>query len=444
MSFRNKYLINNSFFKNFSFLLFEDIQDFGKKCFLLGVFFLPTVLVFSALFFLISLIIAFWNSRDFLIKDSWNISILISLGIILFSTIGTYFINTPPQVEELNLYTIWIQIFNWIPILLSFIGFQIYLKDQKDKLLFAKFLILGTIPVIFSCFYQLLFDSGKDFNFLNGLIIWFQKPLKETNGISGLFSNKNYTGTWLSVSLPFSFALISEKNNKKAISKLFLKFISALITYFIFLTNSRNAFLTMLLTILFFYGLKKFIICILILLIFFFGIKFFLETFNLFSNDANNLLSQGEIFKRLYTQPQYKNFLRYRIWDSSVKFIMQRPLLGWGAGTFGIIYKFLPNILNPPSAQHTHNLPLELAFNFGIPFSLFLTFIFSKLFFESCIKFYKDVQIKQYSYIDKAWIASTGVIIFINMTDVTLYDGKIGLLSGILFAGLRTSLKIKN
>ena len=52
--------------------------------------------------------------------------------------------------------------------------------------------------------------------------------------------------------------------------------------------------------------------------------------------------------------------------------------------------------------------------------------------------------IKQYSYVDKAWIASTGVLIFINMTDVTLYDGKIGLLTGILFGGLRTSLKRKN
>jgi len=444
MSFRNKYLINNSFFKNFSFLLFKDIQDLGKKCFLLGVLFLPTALVFSALFFLVSLIIAFWNSRNFLIKDYWNISTLIALGIILFSTFGTFFIYKPPEVEELKLYTIWINIFNWIPILLSFIGFQIYLKDEKDKLVFAKFLILGTIPVIFSCFYQLLFDSGKDVNFLNGLIIWFQKPLEETAGISGLFSNKNYTGTWLSVTLPFSFALISEKNNQKAISKLFLKFISALITYFIFLTNSRNAFLTMLLSIIFFYGLKKFIFFIVILLVLFFGIKFFSETFNFFSSDANNLLSQGEIFKRLSTQPEFKKFLRYEIWESSVKFIMQRPLLGWGAGTFALIYKFLPNILNPPNAQHTHNLPLELAFNFGIPFSLFITFIFTKLFFESCVKFYKDINLKHYSYIDKAWIASTGVLFFINMTDVTLYDGRIGLITGILLAGLRTSLKRKD
>ena len=49
---------------------------------------------------------------------------------------------------------------------------------------------------------------------LNGLIIWYQRPLDNITGMTGLFNNPNYLGMWLTLCLPFALsALKLEKNN---------------------------------------------------------------------------------------------------------------------------------------------------------------------------------------------------------------------------------------
>ena len=50
---------------------FIDIEQ-GNKFFLIGVFFLPTALPISALFFLISLFISLKNKASFSLKVIWN------------------------------------------------------------------------------------------------------------------------------------------------------------------------------------------------------------------------------------------------------------------------------------------------------------------------------------------------------------------------------------
>ena len=75
---------------------------------------------------------------------------------------------------------------------------------------FSTFFIAGTVPLIASCLFQLFFNISGPFETLNGLIVWFQKPLSSSGGVSGLFSNKNYAGFWLAVSLPFSLYFIKK------------------------------------------------------------------------------------------------------------------------------------------------------------------------------------------------------------------------------------------
>ena len=48
---------------------------------------------------------------------------------------------------------------------------------------------------------------------LYGNIIWFIKPINEVKGLSGLFNNPNYAGSWLSVIWPFSLAFCLKKKN---------------------------------------------------------------------------------------------------------------------------------------------------------------------------------------------------------------------------------------
>ena len=96
------------------------------------------------------------------------------------------------------------------------------------------------------------------FQIFNGLIIWFQKPLEDTGGVSGLFSNRNYAGIWLSINLPFGLYLI-KKNLKYKIKSLSILLITFMISYLIINTNSKNALLSMISTIIVFFGVKTFL-----------------------------------------------------------------------------------------------------------------------------------------------------------------------------------------
>ena len=71
---------------------------------------------------------------------------------------------------------------------------------------------------------QKFFNIYGPFETLFGSIVWFQKPLFTNNlGVSGLFSNANYTGSWLILILPFSFLLVnySKKKNLEYLVLLF-------------------------------------------------------------------------------------------------------------------------------------------------------------------------------------------------------------------------------
>ena len=77
---------------------------------------------------------------------------------------------------------------------------------------------------------------------LNGLIVWYQRPIEGITGMTGLFNNPNYTGLWLNLILPFCLAeTINLKNNefKRIITTLF----SFSFTLCTILTNSRAAWI---------------------------------------------------------------------------------------------------------------------------------------------------------------------------------------------------------
>ena len=87
--------------------------------------------------------------------------------------------------------------------------------------MFSRAIISGTIPVILSCITQYWFKWYGPYEFLNGLIVWYQKAppdINNTEFVTGLFNNPNYTGTWLSVIFPLS--VYELKVNKKTYLKL--------------------------------------------------------------------------------------------------------------------------------------------------------------------------------------------------------------------------------
>ena len=134
---------------------------------------------------------------------------------------------------------------------------KIYLINQKQRYLFGIALISGTFPVIISCIIQKFFNINGPFETLFGTIIWFNRPLTEA-GHTGLFNNANYLGMWLTLCLPFSLSFLKHRSEIIK-NKLILIFINIFLIYFSVLSGSRNAFLGMVISFLFIFGIKKYL-----------------------------------------------------------------------------------------------------------------------------------------------------------------------------------------
>ena len=421
------------------------IFKLGKLIFLLGVFFLPSALPIAIFCFLFALFIALIYFRNFLLEDKWNKGIVLCIFFMLFSSIYNAYLNSPLELGNFSSNISLINLFNWIPSLILFISFQVYLKSPQDRKNLIKFLISGTIPVIFSCILQLWFNIVGPFETLNGLIVWFQKPYEVIGGASGIFSNRNYLGFWLAVNLPFSFFLLRENVNK--FSKIFIFITISFLFYLILFSQSRNAFISMIASILIYFGIQKSIYLLAILFVVLLLLKFFTT---IFPNEAlriKNFLPTS-ILERITNINKTFNSPRIATWKSALFFIGNRPLFGWGAGAFATLYisDFNPyKLINSTyKAQHSHNLPIELALSFGIIVSLVLTITGFILFYKSLIMIDKTKLFNENLYLDKSWIAAITVILITHTTDITLFDGKISILIAILFAGLRCLLEDLN
>ena len=129
--------------KLINFFSFKNSLELGQKLFLLGIFFLPSAIPIGGLLLLISLIISFLFKREEILKNKWNYPIFLSIFIIFFNSLFAYFrINYEPLLE-INRNIIWLNLFNWIPILIFYLGFQIYLINLKQRHSFGIFLFQG-------------------------------------------------------------------------------------------------------------------------------------------------------------------------------------------------------------------------------------------------------------------------------------------------------------
>ena len=84
-------------------------------------------------------------------------------------------------------------------------------------------------------------------------------------------------------------------------------------------------------------------------------------------------------------------------------------------------------------------MPLQLAFDYGLPLSLLLCGFVITLLIKSWIKIMNIYKYKISSreiIFDKCWLVASMVAVLSHMNDITYYDGKISILIWILLAGL--------
>ena len=427
-----------------SIISFKNYYDLGYKLFLLGIFFLPSALPIGGFLLLISLIVAFTLKKEEILKNKWNYPIFLSIFLIFFNSLyASLRINYDPFLE-INKNIIWLNLFNWIPILIFYLGFQIYLTNIKQRRLFSIFLISGTFPVIISCIIQKFFNINGPFETLFGTIVWFNRSLNDS-GHTGLFNNSNYLGIWLTLCLPFSLSLLKNKE-ELVTNRLILIFTNIFLVYFSVLSSSRNALLGVIISFLFIFGIKKSIKFCLLFLLGIFIIYLLVPLFSLITEvNFENIIQIGAI-KKILNYNVGVNYPRLLIWKSTLSFIFQKPIFGWGAGTFTNVFTNKGHVIIPYlnlKSNHSHNIFLELAYNFGIPLSLILSTTFLSL-YKRAFNNIKKLQNDFNHNLDKAWLISLTIIFVSHLSDLTFYDGKISIVTAALFAGLKNISHKKN
>lgn len=421
-------------------LLNLEQKEYGFISFCLGVFLLFSAPAIAAIFFLISLIISFAINKIDIFKDKLSISLLIVIFLMFISCIGfkifgnslNYQYDVPDFTHPL------VGLFNWIPLIFLFLGSQSYLRREEQRRKIGIILICGTIPVLFSGIAQYFFNIYGPFQFLNGLIIWYQR--EHHQGLTSLFNNQNLTGCILATVYPLFFASIFNKKNN-SLYKFTSIFLNLILILELVFTTSRNSLLGLVLAflILFIPFRRKWIL--------FFGTSFTLVMFYFFYNNFLVNLNPNPYPVNLFEKFSYQNILsepRIPIWKSSIEYILNKPFFGWGGNTFSSIW----SQENSEYYAHSHSLPLEISIQYGVITTLLLTSIvifilmksYRKIFFQKAnklIKFSCD------NHFDRAWFAATIVIIFSNLIDILYFDLRVSILIWILLAGLRNIINGK-
>ena len=377
------------------------LNQFKKGSFLfdIGIFFLPSSLFIGGIFLIPASIFGFIYKKPILLKDKWNSSFFACGIFILISTFMHYFIfqndyrdlilnnlRIPIKIQNyswdptLSIYGLG----NWIPQIWLFLSCQNFLNTPQKRKKFSIILIISTFPVLFSGFGQYYFSWYGPFETLNGLIVWFQKPILRDYGLTGLFNNQNYAGSWLNLVWPFCIALVLERS-QKFIKKSFSISILLATGLALYLTNSRNAWSGLIAAIPIVCGIENFLV-INILLFILIGILLysFLPIFNSeLQNIVRDLLPINVINKL-----SNGNFIKYQIsridiYLKAINLVPLDPIFGIGAAAFSSIYAYS----SIDWITHPHNLPIELALSYGIPVSILLCFFIISSKFLSILLF---------------------------------------------------------
>ncbi len=401
--------------------------------------------VLSSLLFLFALLISsFKNYKNFL-SDKWNYPFFLASFILIFTVFLSGLEPFSNKLEDWSNYFNWISIFNWIPLFLFIWGFKPYLNSSNSRRIILIILLIGSVPLIISGFLQVFFDIYGPFKTLNGLIIWFQREGEP--GLTGLFNNRNYASSWFSILWPICLALLSTKKNG---TKIFVSIFSISIVTSIYLTFSRNAILNLFLSSLIFLktsiSIWFFLLFILLVTLLIAAKTSFFPLF--FKEFANNILPNKFLlrFSNLESIETLISTPRFSIWLSAIDYIKERPFLGWGAASFPILYKIENDLCCYTNYGqwygHSHNLQIEMALNYGLPFSIFLNSTLIYIFYKSFKKIF-IIKIKELSLedlnlnkFDKAWWTAAFTFFFSQLFDLQYYDLRLSIIFWIFISGL--------
>ena len=428
-------------FSSFKLLRGKNINKYGLILFLCGIFFIPSTLFISILFLLPAAIIGSFEQKKFFLKDKWNYPFLIFGILILISTIlqNSILINNFSEIWDPNLSIIGLG--NWLPFIWLFWAFQPYLDCKAKRRKFALVLISSTFPVLASGFGQYFFHWTGPFETLNGLIIWYQRPIENPAGLSGLFNNQNYAGSWLNIIWPFCLVLFLEKKNDLAQKTISLAFVFS-ISLAAFLTYSRNSWLGLIISFVIIVGKKiKNLFIPLIILFLLILLIMYSPLFNgEIQNSIRSLLTEKFLLE--FNNEGYKGLdaTRIELFSRAINLLQKNPFFGLGASAFTEIYRLETNFWK----GHSHNLLLELAISYGVPSTIIFFTTINMILLKSGKFIFNNKRFNDIALYDRAFWAALFFFVLSQLADIQYFDGKISLVVWILIAGLKNIIEENN
>ena len=420
--------------REFIYQIKSNKKDLGLKSFQIGIFLLASAPSLAYLFILFPCLAGLKKNYKNLIKDKLNYLLIIAAFIMISKSIITSYLGAN-EIEGWDTVLNWAGLGNWIPHFIIYFGVQIYVQNYIQRVIIAKLLILGTVPIIFSCFSQYFLDWYGPYEFLNGFIIWYQRARTEINQpITGLFSNPNYAGAWLAMIWPFLLTYQYQKRKENSKIKIAIVFILCILFIIaISLINSRGAWLGVLASVPLLFGSG--VLFWLIPLLFFLFLSILICTLPIISENIKNLfclLVPNNILSNFTDITySYEKIPRLIIWDQAINLIIQKPLFGWGAASFPFIFL----LKNGEWKGHPHNLFLELSLSYGLITSILIFVFIITLISKTFKNIYKSKIPK--NYYERAWWTSIIVFLILHSFDIVYFDSRISILFWILLAGLK-------
>jgi O-antigen ligase len=409
-----------------------------ESLYLIAIFLLVSAPSISSLILVFILSLNIETSINILKQNRTNYLLILISFFMILSCIDKS-INSQTLLKETEPFLTWISLINWIPLFLFFGGSQIFLNTQRKREKTMQAICFGTIPLISSGIAQYFFNWTGPYKFLNGMIIWYQRPIlgeagvfaNGISGLTGLFNNANTAADWLLIVLPMQIYFLIRKNSSSH-ERIFFFILTALSTLSLVLTNSRSALIGLTSIITFIFNIK----------LIFFLVSFLFLT--IYVSSSFNIVYLKNIFSFLKVEYIKSIFLslvtdpRISIWNNTLDFIFTRPIFGYGAASIPILF----NLNNLGMIFHAHNIFGELAIVYGLPSAILIIFFITKIFFNA-FKVYsvKEFVSKKLKDLDNTWILSSLLIIYTQIIDFTYYDYRISIIFWTLLSGL---VNIKN
>ena len=214
-----------------------------ESLYLIAIFFLVSAPFISSLIFIFILSLNIKTTINNLKQNKINYLLILISFFMVLSCIDKS-INHQTILKETEPFLTWISLINWIPLFLFFGVSQIFLNTHRKREKTMQAICFGTVPLIASGIAQYFLKWTGPYEFLNGMIIWYQRPIlgevdifaNGISGLTGLFDNANTAADWFLVVLPMQIYFLIRKNSF-FLERIFFFILTALSTLSLVLTN---------------------------------------------------------------------------------------------------------------------------------------------------------------------------------------------------------------